>query len=64
MTGPAMVNIFAAVSFIGVITFCLSALGLKVGNVFGLKYKAKAEFAGGFILIAMGLKILLDHTIL
>ena len=55
------VNIFAAVSFIGLITFCLSALGLKVGNVFGLKYKAKAEFAGGLILVLMGLKILLEH---
>lgn len=55
------VNIFAAVSFIGAITFCLSALGLKVGNVFGIKYKAKAEFAGGLILVLMGLKILLEH---
>jgi len=49
------------VSFIGAITFCLSALGLKVGNVFGIKYKAKAEFAGGLILVLMGLKILLEH---
>lgn len=55
------VNIFAAVSFIGVITFALSAVGLKIGNVFGLKYKAKAEIAGGAILILIGLKILLEH---
>lgn len=55
------VNIVAAVSFIGVITFILSAVGLKIGNIFGLKYKSKAEFAGGVILILIGTKILLDH---
>ena len=55
------VNIFSAVGLIGVTTFCLSALGLKVGNIFGLKYKSKAEVAGGIILILMGLKILLEH---
>ncbi len=55
------VNILAAVLFIGTITFILSGTGLKVGNVFGLKYKAKAEFAGGLILVLIGLKILLGH---
>lgn len=55
------VSIFAAVSFIGVITFITSALGVKIGNVFGAKYKSKAEFAGGFILIVLGIKILLEH---
>ena len=55
------VNIAAAVLFIGCITFILSAVGLKVGNVFGLKYKNKAEMVGGAILILMGLKILLEH---
>lgn len=55
------VNIFAAVSFIGVITFILSGIGVKIGNIFGLKFKAKAEFAGGLILIIIGLKILLEH---
>lgn len=55
------VNIGAAVSFIGVITFLLSTLGVKVGNVFGTKYKSKAELAGGVILILLGLKILLEH---
>lgn len=55
------VNIFAAVGFIGVITFTLSAIGLKIGNVFGVKYKSKAEIAGGIILILMGIKILLEH---
>ena len=55
------VNILAAVAFIGVITFTLSVLGVKIGNVFGARYKSKAEFAGGAILILMGLKILLEH---
>ena len=55
------VMILPAISFIGVITFLLSAAGVKVGNVFGTKYKSKAEIAGGIILIGMGLKILLEH---
>lgn len=55
------VNIGAAVGFIGVITFVLSAVGIKVGNVFGMKFKSKAELTGGIILILMGLKILLEH---
>ena len=55
------VRIVPAISFIGIITFTLSAIGVKVGNVFGMKYKAKAEIAGGIILIGMGLKILLEH---
>ena len=55
------VNIVAAVSFIGVITFIISTIGLKVGNIFGLKYKSKAEIAGGVILILIGTKILLEH---
>ena len=55
------VNIGAAVGFIGVITFTLSAVGIKIGNIFGAKFKSKAEFTGGLILILMGLKILLEH---
>ncbi len=55
------VNIGAAVSFIGVTTSLLSAVGLKIGNIFGTKYKAKAEMAGGIILILIGMKILLEH---
>jgi len=55
------VDVYAAVAFIGVITFILSAVGLRVGNVFGAKYKSKAEFAGGLILVLMGFKILLEH---
>lgn len=55
------VNIVAAVGFIGIITFVLSAIGIKIGNIFGLKFKKKAEIAGGIILILMGTKILLEH---
>lgn len=55
------VNIFAAVCFIGIITFTLPAVGLKIGNVFGVKYKSRAEIAGGIILILMGIKILPKH---
>ena len=55
------VNIGFAVLFIGVITFVLSAVCVKIGNVFGAKFKAKAELAGGIILILMGTKILVEH---
>lgn len=55
------VNIAMAASFIGVITFVLSAVGVKVGSLFGAKYKSRAELVGGVILILMGLKILLEH---
>ena len=55
------VNIVLAIASIGIITFLMSALGLKLGNVFGLKYKSRAEIAGGVILILMGVKILLEH---
>ena len=57
------VRIVPAVSFIGSTTFILSIIGVKVGNVFGTKYKSKAEFAGGLILVIMGVKILLEHTL-
>lgn len=55
------VDIVPAVSFIGIVTFVLSAAGVKVGSVFGTKYKAKAELLGGVILILLGCKILLEH---
>lgn len=55
------INIFAAVSFIGITTFIWSGIGVKLGNIFGVKYKAKAEFLGGAILIILGFKILLEH---
>ena len=55
------VDIIPAVSFIGIITFALSAIGVKVGNVFGVKYKSKAELTGGVILILIGVRILVEH---
>ncbi len=55
------VAILPAVCFIGVITFTFSAIGVKVGNVFGMKFKSKAEMAGGIILIIMGIRILAEH---
>jgi putative Mn2+ efflux pump MntP len=58
------VNIWYAVLFIGMTTAAFSGVGVYIGNIFGNRYKSKAEFAGGFILIVMGLKILLDHTVL
>lgn len=55
------VNIVPAVSFIGAITFLLSMLGVKLGNLFGMKWKSRAELAGGVILVLMGIKILIEH---
>ncbi len=55
------VNIILAASLIGIITFAISAIGIKIGNIFGEKYKNKAEFLGGLMLILMGIKILLEH---
>ena len=55
------VNIVAAVVLIGAFTFVMSAIGVKVGNVFGSKFEKKAQMAGGFILILLGTKILLEH---
>ena len=57
------VEIVPAVSMIGATTFILSAIGVKIGNVFGTKYKSKAELVGGIVLIAMGIKILIEHLL-
>ena len=54
------VQIVHAVSFIGVITFIFSAVGVKIGSVFGTKYKSKAELFGGIVLVLIGIKILLE----
>lgn len=53
--------IVEAISIIGVVTFIICIAGVYVGNFFGSKYKNKAEFAGGLILVLLGLKILLSH---
>lgn len=55
------VNIIPAVLLIGVTTLILSIIGLKIGNVFGLKFRSKAQMLGGIILIILGTRILLDH---
>ena len=55
------VNIFAAAAFIGCTTFICSAVGVKIGSIFGIRFKSKAELAGGVILILLGIKILLEH---
>jgi putative Mn2+ efflux pump MntP len=58
------VNILLAIIAIGVITALLSIVGLKIGNLFGCRYKAKAEFVGGAVLMLIGTKILIEHTLL
>ena len=55
------VNIVAAVLFIGVCTFVISAAGVKIGSAFGTRFKSKAEIGGGAILIILGLRILVEH---
>lgn len=55
------VHIVSAASMIGVCTFLISFAGVKIGNIFGTKYKSKAELAGGIILILLGFKILFEH---
>lgn len=57
------VDVIPAITLIGITTFLFSALGVKIGNRFGAKYKSKAELTGGIILILMGTIILLENTI-
>lgn len=57
------VNIWVAVSAIGIITFLLSAVGVWIGRIVGIKFKSKAEIFGGAVLILIGLKILLEHIV-
>ena len=55
------VNIWLAVALIGVVTFIMCALGVKIGNIFGSRFEKKAQIAGGVILVLLGIKILLEH---
>ena len=57
------INIFAAVAIIGFTTFGISMLGVKIGNIFGTKFKSKAEFFGGIVLVALGIKILVEGLV-
>ncbi len=58
------VSMVTAIPLIGLTTFCFSAAGIKIGGIFGSRFQSKAELAGGIILILLGLKILLEHTVL
>jgi len=55
------VNILLAIIITGLTAFCISIGGVKIGNLFGAKYKSKAEFIGGAVLVILGLKILIEH---
>ena len=55
------VNIWIAIALIGIVTFFMSAMGVKIGNIFGSRFEKKAQAAGGIILIFLGTKILLEH---
>ena len=57
------VNIIPAVSFIAVTTFGCCVIGVRIGSIFGSKYKQGAEFFGGLVLILMGFKILMEHLV-
>jgi len=57
------INIFLSIAIIGLATCFISICGVKIGNIFGAKFKSKAEIAGGIILIALGIKILIEHLI-
>ena len=55
------INIINAVIIIGLTTLFISMIGVKIGNIFGIKFKSKAEFSGGAVLILLGIKILIEH---
>ena len=57
------INIIYAITTIGLCTFIISVAGVKIGNVFGIKYSSQAELAGGIVLILIGFKILIEHLI-
>jgi putative Mn2+ efflux pump MntP len=58
------VRIFMAASLIGIITFVIAMGGVKIGNIFGIRFKSKAELAGGIVLVLLGIKIVIEHTLL
>jgi putative Mn2+ efflux pump MntP len=55
------INILRAIIITGITTFCISIAGVKIGNVCGTKFKSKAEFIGGAVLVLLGIKILVKH---
>ncbi len=58
--GAGDLNVPLTIILVGAITFATSAVGVKIGNVFGARYKSKAELTGGIVLVAMGLKFLIE----
>lgn len=63
MTGKSDTQVYITIALIGVVTFLLSGIGVKVGNLFGSRYEKKAQATGGIILVLLGLKILLEHLL-
>ncbi|MGN0374068.1 MAG: manganese efflux pump MntP family protein [Butyrivibrio sp.] len=61
LSASAFINTLFGVGVIGIVTFIISAAGVKIGNVFGSIFKNKAQIAGGVILILLGIKILLEY---
>lgn len=61
MAGGGGFSIWFSAGIIGLVTFCLSFAGVKVGAIFGSRYEARAELAGGIILILIGVKVLVEH---
>jgi len=57
------VDVVPAITVIGILTLVVSMLGVKIGNIFGTKFKSKAEMAGGVILVLMGIRVLLGHFV-
>jgi putative Mn2+ efflux pump MntP len=55
------INIFIAIAIIGITTFCISAAGVKIGHLFGTRFKSRAELIGGIFLVLLGVKILVEH---
>jgi putative Mn2+ efflux pump MntP len=55
------INILKSIIIIGLTTFLISLCGVKIGNIFGTKFKSKAEFIGGVVLVILGFKILIEH---
>ena len=55
------INILNAIAIIGLTTFFISIGGVKVGNIFGIKFKSKSELIGGLVLVALGIKVLIEH---
>jgi putative Mn2+ efflux pump MntP len=58
------INILSAITIIGLTTFCISTAGVKTGRLFGTKFKSKAEFIGGAVLVTLGFKVLIENLFL